>query len=93
MPLPDTEEGECISCRTVTDRERDTDTVCVRVCVGYSVAAIELSGTLTNAQEMHETVEQSGEDQTAYPPHVHFAIFSPNYVIGISYHGNRRFGV
>ena len=42
---------------------------------------------------MHETVDQSGEDQTAYPPHVHFAIFSPNYVIEISCHGNRRFGV
>lgn len=91
MPLPDTEEGECIDCCTFTDRESDTNTV--RVCVGSAVEAMELSNTLPNTHEIHETFEQSGGDQTAYPPHVHFAIFFPNYVIEISCHGNRRFGV
>ncbi len=68
------------------DAERDFGFVAVAAGEG-------LSDTLSNAHEMHETVGQSGEDQTAHLPHVHFSIFSPNYVIGISYHGNRRFGV
>lgn len=63
------------------------------MCVEHAVAAIELSNKLTNVREMPETVEQSGEDQTAYPPHVHFAIFPSNYVIEIRCHGNRRYWV
>lgn len=89
MPLPD-RGRECIDCSTVTDGEILTQQ---GVCVGRTVAAAELSGTLTDAREAHETVRQSREDQTSYPPHVRFAIFSPNYVIEISCQGNRRYGM